>query len=366
MRQLGSAAIAVIAAFALPASAAHAATLSIKPNAETGGKRVSFVAGPGEINNLSANLFGERFVFQDISKPPYTAGEGCSMQSNMYHQGEVAECPAQGIDLVDIRLGAENDYAFVGAMSHPNVPALIAGGPGNDDVTGARLGDRIFGEGGADRITGREGPDVLVGGAGDDEIRSGALAYDESGNQTTVDDGAIDRIWCGLGIDTVTAHANDVIAKDCEVVNGEKRDVEEVLDEPAVPPLDDISPEIPTILLDIEIDPLAEVLRDGLLVTVGCSATCTITPELRVSEKLVKRLKLPTSVVARSSAVKTKRGKRLRLRFSKKVRRILASQNAVPFVLRASATDVDGNPFAVETKIRLRAAPGRTGAPSRR
>jgi hypothetical protein len=195
----------------------------------------------------------------------------------------------------------------------------------------------------------------MVGGAGDDEIKSGKLAYDEDNRPTTEDDAAIDRIWCGPGIDTVVADPNDVVAKDCEVVNGETRAVEEVTDTPEVPQLDDLSPEIPTILLDIEIDPLAEVLRDGLLVTAGCSATCTIVPELRVSEKLVKRLKLPTAVVARGSAIRTTRGKRMRLRFSKKVRRALATQAQVPFVFRANATDVDGNPFAVETKIRLKA-----------
>lgn len=352
MRKLGLA--TVVAALALPA-AAPAAELSIKHNAETGGKRVSFVAGPGELNQLNANLFDSRFVFQDSSKPPFTAGDGCAMQTNMYHQGEVAECPGQGVDLIDIRLGAEHDYAFVAAMSRPAVPALIAGGPGNDDVTGGWVGDRVFGEGGNDRIGGRDGPDVLVGGPGDDEIRSGAFSYDDQGRPTTTDDNAVDRIWCGLGFDSVVADENDVVAKDCEVVNGETLPVEEVLDAPEVPQLDDLSPEIPTILLDIEIDPLAEVLRDGLLVTAGCSATCTIVPELRVSAKLAKRWKLPAAVVARGSAVRTKRGKRMRLRFSKKVRRILAKQSQVPFVFRANATDVDGNPFAVETKIRLRA-----------
>lgn len=351
MRRLGLA--TALVALALPA-AAPAATLSVKPNAETGGKRVQFVAGPGELNQLNANLFDSRFVFQDSAKPPFSASDGCQMQANMYHQGEVAECPAQGIDLIDIRLGAEHDYAFVAAMSRPAVPALIAGGPGNDDVTGGWVGDRVFGEGGNDRISGRDGADVLVGGAGDDEIRSGALSYDDQGRPATTDDNAIDKVWCGLGFDTVVAHEGDVIAKDCEVVNGETLPVEEVLDAPEVPPLDDLSPEVPTILLDIEIDPLAEVLRDGLLVTAGCSATCTIVPELRVSEKLARRLKLPATLVARGTAVKTTRGKRMRLRFSKKVRKLLAKQDAVPFVFRASAVDVDGNPFAVETKIRLR------------
>jgi hypothetical protein len=360
MRKLGLA-TALVAALALPA-AAPAATLSIKPNAASGGKRVQFLAGPGELNQVNANLFDSRFVFQDSGKPPFSASDGCQMQTNVYYQGQVAECPAQGVDLIDIRLGAEHDYAFVAPMSRPSVPALVAAGPGNDDVSGGWVGDRVFGEGGNDKINGRDGADVLVGGAGDDEIKSGAFSYDDRGRPTTTDDGAIDRIWCGLGFDTVVAHAGDVIAKDCEIVNGERREVEDVLDAPEVPPLDDLSPEIPTILLDIEIDPLAEVLREGLLVTAGCSATCTITPELRVSDKLVKRLKLPAAVVARGGAVRTTRAKRMRLRFSKRVRKILAKQDAVPFVFRASAVDVDGNPFAVETKIRLRAA-GRTGPP---
>lgn len=366
MRKLGLATV-VFAALALPA-AAPAATLSIKPNAESGGKRIQFLAGPGELNQLNANLFDDRFVFQDSSKPPFTAGDGCRMQTNMYHQGEVAECPAQGIDMLDIRLGAENDYAFVAAMSRPNVPVLIAAGPGNDDTTGALLADRIFGEGGADQLVGREGGDVLVGGAGDDDIKTGTLYYAENGQRRTSDDNAADKVWCGTGIDSVTADPGDIVAKDCEIVNGEQRAVEEVLDTPEIPPLDDLVPEIPTILLDIEIDPLAEVLRDGLLVTAGCSATCTITPELRVSEALVKRLRLPGAVVARGSAVKTTKGKRMRLRFSKKVRKILAKQDAVAFLFRASAVDVDGNPFAVQTKIRLRAErrPGQTGPPERR
>jgi hypothetical protein len=363
MRKLGLA--TVLAALALPA-AAPAAEVSIKPNAESGGKRIQFVAGPGELNQLNANLFEDRFVFQDSSKPPFEVSEGCQLPPNMYHQGEVAECLAQGIDLLDIRLGAENDYAFMAAMSRPNIPTLIAAGPGHDDVTGGWAGDRVFGEGGNDKISGRDGPDVLVGGTGDDEIKSGALTYDDNGRPATADDAAIDRIWCGPGVDSVIAHQNDVVAKDCELVNGEAREVEEVLDAPEVPPLDDLSPEIPTILLDIEIDPLAEVLRDGLLVTAGCSATCTITPELRVPEKLVKRLKLPSAVVARGSAVRTTKGKRMRLRFSKKVRKILARQDAVAFLFRASAVDVDGNPFAVETKIRLRARPGQTGPPGGR
>ena len=345
--------LVTLTALALPASA-QAATVSIKPNPETGGKRVQFVAGPGEINQLNANLFDSRFVFQDTGKPPLEAAEPCAVTTSPMTNGSSGECPGVGIDLVDLRLGAENDYVFVGAMSRPTVPALIAGGPGNDDTTGGWVADRIFGEGGNDLITGREGADLMVGGPGDDDIKAGALSYDSNGRRQFVDDNAVDRIWCGLGFDSVTANPSDIVAKDCELVNGEQRELADVLDEPPVPTLDDIPPEVPTILLDIDIDPLAEVLRDGLLVTVGCSATCTITPEVRVSEKLVRRLGLPASVVARSKAVRTKRGRRVRLRFSKAVRRILASQEVVPFVLRVNAVDLDGNPFAVETKLRLR------------
>ena len=36
------------------------------------------------------------------------------------------------------------------------------------------------------------------------------------------------------------------------------------------------------------------------------------------------------------------------------MRRILAAQDTVPVVLRVNAVDVDGNPFAVETKLRVR------------
>lgn len=345
--------LVTLTALALPASA-QAATVSIKPNPETGGKRVQFMAGPGELNQLNANLFERGFNFQDIGKPTFEATPPCVVRTDPYASHPWADCPPEGIDLVDVRLGAEHDYFFYGAMSHPPVPVLVAGGSGNDQATGGRLADRIFGEGGNDQIVGREGGDVLVAGPGDDDVKASGWEFGNDGQRRYVDDNAVDRIWCGTGFDSVTADPSDVVAKDCELVNGEQREITDVLDEPPVPTLDDIPLEVPTILLDIDVDPLAEVLRDGLLVTVGCSATCTITPEVRVSEKLVRRLGLPASVVARSKAVRTKRGKRVRLRFSKAVRRILASQEVVPVVLRVNAVDVDGNPFAVETKLRLR------------
>ena len=345
--------LVTLIALALPAGA-QAATISIKPNPETGGKRVSFVAGPGELNQLGANLFERGFNFQDLGRPEFVAEPPCTVRTDPYASRPWVDCPPQGIDLVEVRLGGEHDEFFYAAMSRPTVPALIAGGPGNDDTTGGWVADRIFGEGGNDRIHGRDGGDVLVGGPGDDDIKTGALAYDDNGNRKTVDDNAVDRVWCGTGFDSVTADPSDVVALDCELVNGEPRDVREVLDEPPVPTLDDLPLEVPTILLDIEIDPLAKVLRDGLLVEVGCSATCTVTPLLRVSDKLVKRLGLPAAVVARSKSVKTSRAKRVRLRFSKAVRRILADEDVVPVVLQVSAVDSEGNPFAVQTKLRLR------------
>ena len=345
--------LAVLIALALPASA-HAATISIKPNPETGGKRVSFVAGPGELNQLGANLFERGFNFQDLGRPEFVAEPPCEVRRDPYASGPWVDCPPQGVDLVEVRLRAEHDEFFYAAMSRPSVPALIAGGPGNDATTGGWVADRIFGEGGDDRIHGRDGADVLVGGPGDDDIKAGALSYDSNGNRRSADDNAVDRVWCGAGFDSVTADPSDRVALDCELVNGEPREVGEVLDEPPVPTLDELPLEVPTILLDIEIDPLAEVLRDGLLVEVGCSATCTVTPVLRVTDKLVKRLRLPAAVVARSKSLRTSRAKRVRLRFSKAVRRILAGQEVVPFVLHVRAVDVDGNPFAVQTKLRVR------------
>lgn len=334
--------LAVPALMALP-SAAHAAAVSVGPNPASGGKRVLFRAGPGEINQLYVDLQGSVYTLQDLGSPPMTEEPPCArwQDENRMVSGSAATCPAQGIDALDIRLGADNDYVGVGGISHVPVATLLAGGPGNDRFFGSEASDRIFGEGGNDTLRGREGRDQLVGGPGDDSIDAV--------------DGAIDEVWCGEGYDTVSADENDAIAADCEEVNGAARATGPVTDEPALPPSDE-PVVVPTITQEIELTTLDDALEDGLTVRAGCSSTCTITSELRVSQRLKRRLGLRSVVVGRSSSgsAKASRPRRMRVRFGKRARRVLRRQQTVSLTLRIDAVDVDGNPFAAETKLRLR------------
>lgn len=74
---------------------------------------------------------------------------------------------------------------------------VVRGGQGNDSVYGGHGSDRVFGGPGSDSITGETqnyvgpAPDFISGGEGDDFIRAG--------------DTTRDRIYCGLGYDTVLA-----------------------------------------------------------------------------------------------------------------------------------------------------------------
>jgi hypothetical protein len=89
----------------------------------------------------------------------------------------------------------------------PNVESILGGGEG-DILTGGVNADDLDGRGGNDTIDGKGGPDNLHGADGDDRLIGDA------------DDGAVDRIFCGAGNDTVMADSNDVVASDCENVTG--------------------------------------------------------------------------------------------------------------------------------------------------
>ena len=89
----------------------------------------------------------------------------------------------------------------------------IIGSAGNDRLIGGAGNDDLRGGRGADRLEGGTGNDVVTGGPGKD-ILSGGLGYDVIHAR----DGAVDRIACGPGRDSVTADRNDRVARDCEKV----------------------------------------------------------------------------------------------------------------------------------------------------
>ena len=87
-----------------------------------------------------------------------------------------------------------NDRLVLGAGSvFAAVKFTVDGGSGNDEVSGGAA---------ADDLTGGPGGDLLNGNGGDDTLRS--------------QDGEVDTINCGAGIDIVVADVADQIGADCE------------------------------------------------------------------------------------------------------------------------------------------------------
>jgi Ca2+-binding RTX toxin-like protein len=116
----------------------------------------------------------------------------------------------EGPDAIDAKDGSDKVYGrggddlrdveSGGGLGGGDGKDVVRGGEGSDDVYGGRGSDRVFGGPGDDYVTGEtanyfiggEAPgNYISGGPGDDTIRA--------------QDRYVDRIYCGLGHDTVTA-----------------------------------------------------------------------------------------------------------------------------------------------------------------
>jgi Ca2+-binding RTX toxin-like protein len=171
--------IALLCAQALFPAGAFAATASI----ETG--RVFYLAGPGEVNNLTISLFGDSYSLSDPGAT-ITAGPGCTTSQAM------AACPTANIRGITARVDDGADSVENTTLT----PSLLTGGDGNDTLTGGP---------GNDTLRGEKGVDTHSGGDGDDLI-------DSRGDRPDV-------VTCGIGNDTVMADAVDSVAPDCETID---------------------------------------------------------------------------------------------------------------------------------------------------
>jgi RTX calcium-binding nonapeptide repeat (4 copies) len=93
---------------------------------------------------------------------------------------------------------------FAGAV-YGSASRRIVGTPRADVLKGTRAADTIDGRGGNDKLSGLAGNDLLIGGPGDDRLVGGA---------------GKDRLRCGPGKDLAVADRSDVVAGDCEIVQG--------------------------------------------------------------------------------------------------------------------------------------------------
>src|SRR5205823_8128574 len=74
---------------------------------------------------------------------------------------------------ITIAADAGNDIVTLDESNGALPPATIAGGPGNDTLTGGSGADRLIGQAGNDTLLGKGGADLLFGGADSDTLVGG-------------------------------------------------------------------------------------------------------------------------------------------------------------------------------------------------
>ena len=136
----------------------------------------------------------------------------------------------RGVEKVWLSVGGTftgTDAAEEFRLSQVGTASTMTGGGGDDRLRSGDGEDRLDGGAGNDNVDGGFGDDLLIGGPGRDTI-SGDLAGGDCGplwckypyGNDTIQalDGEVDSITCGAGTDTVSADAQDVVARDCETV----------------------------------------------------------------------------------------------------------------------------------------------------
>ncbi|PTW47786.1 glycosyl hydrolase [Rhodovulum kholense] len=88
-------------------------------------------------------------------------------------------------------------------LTAPEAPPPIAGGAGNDRLTGTQGDDLILGGGGDDLLSGGSGTDTLRGEAGNDTLQGGA------GDDWLLGGDGDDRLWGGAGADLLEGGTGD-------------------------------------------------------------------------------------------------------------------------------------------------------------
>ncbi len=110
--------------------------------------------------------------------------------------------------------GAGDDNRVLGLVGGPGIDT-IHGDAGNDLINGGSEGDNIDGGTGNDTIVGGDGVDTILGGSGNDNIQgnaSGDIIDGGAGNDTITGDGGADTIMGGPGRDLIFGNGGaDVI-----------------------------------------------------------------------------------------------------------------------------------------------------------
>jgi hypothetical protein len=127
-------------------------------------------------------------------------------------------------ELADVLVGlGGDDHLF--ALDPAYAGDALLGGPGDDVLSGGFRQDDLSGGPGEDKLYGGPSGDRLVGGPGRDRL-SGQGGRD----LIYAADGQRDRVICGTNLGRATPERDDafvdrfdVVAPDCEYVNGRRR-----------------------------------------------------------------------------------------------------------------------------------------------
>jgi Ca2+-binding RTX toxin-like protein len=165
---------------------------------------LSFIAAPGEVNDLTVTQSGGQITFNDPGKTLDTtaAGGQCGAPSG----GEVT-CSVGAREL-KIELGdADDEFVSTattgGKVSGGDGVDTVTGGPGVEKLSGDAQNDTLNGGGGGDKLDGLDGVDTLNGGPGADQLSGGTE------NDTLDGGGDADRLDGGFGLDTLRGGTGD-------------------------------------------------------------------------------------------------------------------------------------------------------------
>lgn len=199
---------------ALPAGA-HAATITLAdvtvPEGHTNdtivvGTTLTYVAAPGEANDLSVRRAGSRLVIADAGA--VISAPGCMIAV----PGQVS-CPASS-DLI-VRLGDRDDRATLSDGLNMET-RTVDGGSGDDVLRSGDGPDLLIGGDGRDQLDAGAGNDVLVGTEGDAQLDVlaggsgvGRVSYEDQPEAVRVDLAAHTATGRGIGTDAL-ADVEDV------------------------------------------------------------------------------------------------------------------------------------------------------------
>jgi Ca2+-binding RTX toxin-like protein len=242
------------------------------------GSTLSYIARPGETNNVTITKSSTSFTITDSGVSAIADADGsggCTITGNR------ATCPTSGISQIRVDAGDGNDHVSVSGTTN----ATILGGSGADDLRGGDGKDSLDGSTGNDTLNGGANDDTLDGGLDDDLLAggsgndlltgysgidtadysaatsavrvslassssqstggagtdtlsgienlnggsgadtltgsSGVNALNGNGGDDTITsrDTAADQVTCGAGADKATVDTRDIAAADCELVD---------------------------------------------------------------------------------------------------------------------------------------------------